>query len=325
MPNNNDFEYVEATEVGTNNLQIYQQDKATIDMQISTAKKWPRNLRKVVDNCVTIVGLDAEFAEDCTYTLKKGGKVIAGPSVYLARLIVQQMGNIRAENRVVGYSDTHVTVEATCFDLETNFAMRTQIKKSIIGSSGRYSEDMQVITGNAANAIALRNAIFAVVPQAVTKKVYDAAKKVMAGNLDDKDQLVFRRTKLINGFIDSYNLTEMEILRSVGKESVDHITPDDIIAWIGFEKSIKNGEMKVDEIFRPNTKAPTMAAKPRDKELDRLNMLINRATKTSDMTKIQPFIANYPEVSEFFDTKFKKIKEDELASKSASENKSEGQ
>jgi len=305
---NDDFELVEAVEVGTNNMQVYQQDKATIDMQISTAKRWPRNIKKVVDNCVAIISLDAEFADDCTYTLKKGGKVIAGPSVYLARLICQQMGNIRAENRVVGYSDTHVTVEATCFDLETNFAMRTQIKKSIVGSSGKYSEDMQVITGNAANAIALRNAIFAVVPQAITKKVYDAAKKAIAGDLSDSTKLMAKRTKLFEYLIGAYGITEMEILKSVGKATADHITPDDIVAIIGYDKSIKEGEMKVADIFRTDTLNVRFINKPKTPELDRLKALIANAKKVEDLTKLQSFVVNYPEVTEQFDKKFNELK-----------------
>jgi hypothetical protein len=316
-----DFELVEAVEVGTNNMQVYQQDKATIDMQIATARRWPRNLKKVVDTCVAIISLDAEFADDCTYTLKKGNKLIAGPSVYLARLVAQQMGNIRVENRVVGYSDTHVTVEATCFDLENNFAMRTQIKKSIIGSSGKYSEDMQVTTGNAANAVALRNAIFAVVPQAVTKKVYDAAKKSIAGDLSDAAKLLARRVKLFDGLIGTYGITEMEILKSVGKASVDHITPDDIVAIIGFDKAIKEGEQKVDEIFRPDKMF--VAHRNKQPEIERLELLIGQAKKLSDLTKIQSFIVSYPTMSDIFDKKYQELKQNEMANKPTSENPNE--
>lgn len=57
----NDFDILELTEIpnASNGLQVYQQDKALIDMQIATAKRYPRNLQKAIQNCITIVTMDS--------------------------------------------------------------------------------------------------------------------------------------------------------------------------------------------------------------------------------------------------------------------------
>jgi hypothetical protein len=305
----NDFELVETKEVGLNNLQIYQQDKAFIDIQIATAKQYPRNLKKAIENAITLVTMDIETAESCTYSLKKGGKLITGASINLAKILAQQMGNMRIENRVVGYDATHVTSEAVCFDLERNFAIRTQIKKSIVGNTGRYSEDMCTITGNAANAIALRNAIFAVVDRGVIKKVYNAAKEKITGNVSDENKLTARRNSIIEGFKQNYpslNITDEEIAAAVGKKSISHITADDLVVLIGFEKSMKEGEMTPESVFK-NQKHTTMPQKPEDKSSERILLLIEAAKDLKSLEKLKNDLST-TEARIKYDEKFKLLK-----------------
>src|SRR5687768_13694267 len=80
---------------------IYQQDKAAIDMQISTAKAYPRNIKRSTENAIAIVTIDAETAKTCTYSVPRGGKPITGPSVHLAKILAQVWGNLRIEAKVV--------------------------------------------------------------------------------------------------------------------------------------------------------------------------------------------------------------------------------
>ena len=285
-----DFEILDTEEVSMNNLQIYQQDKAMVDMQIATAKRYPRNLKKCIDNAITVVTLDAEIAASCTYSLNKGGKNITGPSVNLAKIILQQMGNVRAEQRVVGYDQTHVTCEAVVFDLERNYAIRTQIRRSIVGSKGRYSEDMATIVGNAGNSIALRNAVFAVFDASIIKKVYNAAKQKITGDVSDVNKLTAKRIAVFEGFKNSYpdfKLSDTEICFAVKKQSPEHITSDDIVTLIGFENSIKGGEMTLESIFRPSANS-VQIPKAEDKSEERLIKLINSAKDRKSLEKLKP-------------------------------------
>lgn len=229
---------------------IYQQDKAAIDVQISTAKAYPRNITRAVNNAIAIVTMDSETAKTCTYSVPRGGKAITGPSVHLAKILAQVWGNLRVEAKVVSIDAKQVTSESVCFDLENNLAIKAQVKRSIIGKAGRFNEDMITVTGNAANSIALRNAVLSVIPRSVVDKVYSAAKQRITGDLSDKTKLIAKRKQVFDALKDAYNLTEMEIFSAVGKAGLDHITADDLVVLIGIGTAIKDGDTTVEMAFR---------------------------------------------------------------------------
>lgn len=231
-------------------LVVFSQEKAMIDMQISTAKAFPRNLKRATENALAIVTMDKETAATCNYAVPRGGKQITGPSVHLARIIVQTWGNMRAEAKIVAVDKTHVTSEAMCFDLETNVAVKTQVKRSIVGKHGRFNEDMITVTGNAANAIAYRNAVFSVIPKAVVDKVYKAAIQTITGDISDKNKLIAKRKQVVDGIKDAFNVTEAEIIASIGKASIDHIGADELVTLIGFAQAIKDGDTTVESVFK---------------------------------------------------------------------------
>lgn len=229
---------------------VYQQDKAAIDMQISTAKAYPRNITRSTNNAIAVVTMDIETAKTCTYSVPRGGKAITGPSVHLAKILAQVWGNMRIDAKVVSVDQTHVTSESVCFDLETNLAIKTQVKRSIVGKSGRFNDDMITVTGNAANSIALRNAVLSVIPRAIVDKVYNAAKKTITGDVSDQTKLIAKRKKIFDAFRDMYSVSEVEVLKSIGKAHIDHVTADDIVVLVGIGNAIKDGDTTVDQAFR---------------------------------------------------------------------------
>jgi len=235
---------------------IFQQDKAMIDQQIATAHAFPRNIKRATDKSVAIVTMDKETAETCTYSVPRGGKAITGPSVYLAKIIAQQWGNMRVEAKVISVDNKQVTSHAVCWDLESNLAIKVEVKRSVIGKNGRFNDDMITVTGNAANSIALRNAVLAVVPKAVVDKVYKAAKEVITGDVSDENKLKAKRRQVVNGLKDTYNVTEAEVLSAVGKVSIDHLTSDDIVVLIGVGTAIKDGDTTVEYAFKKVKDAP---------------------------------------------------------------------
>ena len=77
----------EVTQLAISPGEAYQQDVAQIDSQVSTAKKYPRNLRKLTDNAIAIVTIDKDTAASCNYAVPRGGKSITGPTVHLAKIL----------------------------------------------------------------------------------------------------------------------------------------------------------------------------------------------------------------------------------------------
>lgn len=241
-----------------NIIQLDTIERANVDSQIATAKQYPRDLRRAINNSVAMATMDIPTAQSCGYALPRGGKPITGPSVHLAKLIVSNYGNIRAEAKVVQITDKQVISRGTCWDLENNVATAFEVRRSIVGRTGqRFSDDMITVTGNAANSIAYRNAVFSVIPRAITDKVYQAAQRCITGDLSDEDNIIARRKKCIDYFKDEFGITEQEVVMLCGKKTVNQIKANEIALLLGITQSLTDGDTTVDELMKPYRKEET--------------------------------------------------------------------
>lgn len=249
------LENYEVLPVEAQDVQIVQVDaveRANVDSQVATAKRYPRDIRRSIDNSVVMATMNQETAQSCSYALPRGGKPITGPSVHLAKIIVSNWGNMRTEAKVVQITDKQVISRGTCWDLETNVASAFEVRRSIICKNGqRFSDDMITVTGNAANSIAYRNAVFAVIPKAITDRVYYAAQKFITGDLSDSDKLLKVRTGVLNNFKNNYGITEEEVVKMCGKQTVNQIGADEISMLMGTIQALKDGDTTVDELMKP--------------------------------------------------------------------------
>lgn len=241
-----------------NIIQLDTIERANVDSQIATAKQYPRDLRRAINNSIAMATLDVPTAQSCGYALPRGGKPITGPSVHLAKLIVSNYGNIRAEAKVVQITGKQVISRGTCWDLENNVATAFEVRRSIVGRSGqRFSDDMITVTGNAANAIAYRNAVFSVIPKAITDKVYQAAQRTITGDLSDEDKIIARRKKCIDFFKDEFGISEQEVVMLCGKQTVNQIKANEIALLLGITQSLTDGDTTVDDLMKPYRKEET--------------------------------------------------------------------
>ena len=244
-------------------------ERANIDIQVSTAKQYPRSISRCANNAVALVTMDKDTAQSCGYALPRGGKPITGPSVHLAKIIAQQYGNLRAEAKVVEITDKQVVSRGTAWDLENNYAVSFEVRRSIIGRNGnRFSDDMITVTGNAANSIAYRNAIFGIVPKSITDKAYKAAQHLITGDLSDEEKLIKRRDGAIKHFIDTYGITEEEVIKLCGKHTVNQIQADEIALLLGFAQSLKDGDTTVEELMAPFRKGKAKTKGASSKSFD---------------------------------------------------------
>ena len=227
-------------------------EKANVDVQVSTAKQFPRNVTRAIQNSIVMATIDPETAQMMRYALPRGGKPITGPSVHLAKLIVSNWGNVRAEAKVVQITGSQVVSRGTCWDLENNVATAIEVRRNIKGKNGqRFSDDMITVVGNAANSIAFRNAVFSVIPKAVTDKVYRAAQECITGDLSDEAKLLQKRTNCLKFFNDEYGITEEEVIKLCGKQTVNQIKADEIALMLGIYQSLKDGDTTVEEVMEP--------------------------------------------------------------------------
>jgi hypothetical protein len=243
--------------------------RAEIDIQIATAHRFPRNIALVKREITDMATIDAETAEACYYSLKRGGKPIQGPSIRMAEIAQGSFGNLRVATRFLGETEDgkFIRVLGICHDLQKNVAVAQEVTRRITGRDGqRYNEDMIGTTIAAASSIALRNAIFRVVPRALINSAFEKCKKIVAG---DVQSLGERRRIVIDRLLKAYtDLTLERILARCEVKSIEEITTEHVVDLVGVGTAIKEGTTKVETEFpEPPTKvevaAPVTVAEPK--------------------------------------------------------------
>jgi hypothetical protein len=254
-------------------------NRAEVDIQISTAKKYPRDLKRVLNQIETLATLDTETAEDCFYALKRGqgndAKVIEGLSVRFAEIMANSWGNIRVATRIIGNDGKMITAQGVCHDLENNVATSVEVHRRITDRNGKtYSDDMVVVTGNAASAIAYRNAILKVIPKAITKKIVDNVKQVALGKALD---LETSRTNALANF-KKIGVSESQLLEYLEIGTIAELDKEHVFTLKGLWNAIKEGSTTVKETFVQKGVAKTDIDIAKEKIIDAID-------KMDDLTK----------------------------------------
>ena len=230
--------------------------RAELDVQISTAKAFPRNARRAMEYAAELATMDEATAQSCFYCLprkdKDGNKKeIKGGSIRLAEIVANAWGNLHASTRIVDNDGRSITTEGVAWDLESNVKISMQNKVSIWfgakdGKGGyQANADMQVVLTNASSAKSLRNAIFKVVPKALVDQVRDRA---IAFAVGDQKTVNAKVNELIDKLI-KQGIDKERILNYYGYKTIAEITPDDYKTLIGVGTAIKEGYIKPEEVF----------------------------------------------------------------------------
>lgn len=252
-------------------------NRSEVDMQIATAKAYPRDVKKSLDRIKAMAKADEETANGCFYHLSRGGDEINGVSVRMAEIIASCWGNLRVQSRIIGNDGRTITAQGVCHDLESNLAVSVEVKRKITGKNGQtFSEDMQVVTGNAACAIAFRNAVLKVVPKAITQGVINEVQEEAKKNID----LAKNRQQCVGYFV-SLGVAETQLCEFLGINTMEEITADMIMNLRGIATAIKEGTTTVQETFVKPADEKAAAAKAKEKAEDakkRAEAAINRST-----------------------------------------------
>ncbi len=245
-------EVIEKTD--TQNLSVLAElSRAEIDSKISTAKRYPRSLHEFKRKLMEMATLDEETAGTMFYKVPRDGKNVEGPSVRMAEAVTSCYGNIICGARIVGVDQEFVTAQGFCHDLENNVSNTHEIRRRIVNKyNKRYSLDMIQTTGNAAAAIAFREATFKVVPRSLFKREYEAAKLTSIGkNMPIADQ----RAGAIAQF-QKFGVNQATLLEFLERKGVEDIDIDDLITLRGLKTAIKDGETTIEEVFKKTEAAP---------------------------------------------------------------------
>lgn len=225
--------------------------KADLEVMYDNANKRPRSIPNFIEQAVFLATYSEEIAASCIFSLprkmknEKTGKYeqgyIKGKSVRLAEIILSVYKNIKVEVRNSTITAKSATAIATITDLENNTVTSDMGEANIHGTHN----DATKLATAAARSIALRNAIFRLIPGAFSDVIYNKAVEHAVGNqktFPDRRKSVFERiTKL--------GIPQIRILEFYNKEHIEDFTPELIEEIIGIGSAIKQGEIKIDKAF----------------------------------------------------------------------------
>lgn len=241
-----------------------------INQQIATAHKFPRSVRRFLDEAKQLVTLSEETADECIYALPRDGKTIEGPSARFAEIVAYSWGNARAGARVMDDAGDFVTAQGVFHDLEKNVAITYEVKRRITDKHGRrFKPDMIGVTANAACSIALRNAILKGVPKALWSTLYETARQIVMGTAET---LANRRAAAL-AYLQKFGATEDMVLALLQVQGIEDITLDHLVTLRGIATAIREGDTTVEQAFAAPGQAATSA------ETDALNEKLRGAAK----------------------------------------------
>lgn len=248
--------------------------RAEIDSMVATAKAYPRDMKRSIENAISLVTMDEETAQSCFYVLPRKGKdgtkiEIKGASIRLAEILFSQWGNIHVATRIVEVGERHITTAAVCWDLEQNNRVEMADRVSIWfgaknGSGGyRANDDMQVMLTKASCSKALRNAIFRVIPKALIDRVYAKAMEFAIG---DVKTITSKLNSVVNRLV-KLGINKDEMFEYFGHTNLNEFTSDDLASLMGIGVALKEGMLKPEEVFKEEKALDESAS-------DKLNDLI---------------------------------------------------
>ena len=233
--------------------------RAEIDIQIATAKRYPREVAKAQKAALAAATLSEWVADECIYHLRRSGKEIEGPSVRLAEILVSVWGNLHIACRVREEGEREVTAAAIAKDLEVNNSIGVEVSRRITSSDGkRYNDDMINVTKQAAIGIAFRNAVLKIIPKAFWGPVYQACNECVRNG---KQSIGQRRAKAFQYF-EARKIPIDAVLRWLGKPKPAEVDGNDLADLRGLINAVNDGEATLEEEFGIAVQKPMAAGMP---------------------------------------------------------------
>ena len=223
---------------------------ATIQAKVIMAKKFPRDPADCFERVKQACG-NLSLAEAAFYTYPRGGEVVHGPTIVLAKELAQIWGNIDHQVIELARREGETELQAVAWDMETNTssAVGFTVKHHLDTRNGRREltdqRDIRDLTTNIA-ARKIRGQILAVLPEALVRAAIDMcrdtlAKSISAG-LEDKRAALVARFK-------EFGVTERAILLKFDRKNLNAVDARQVATLSAIYRTVKAGEASASEIF----------------------------------------------------------------------------
>jgi hypothetical protein len=221
------------------------------------------------------------LGEDAYFGWGAGKGRVEGASIDLAMVMLQAYGNASVEADPI-----QETPEAWYFmhrfiDLETNTSSPRQFregKRSIV--EGKMDEERKnAVRFGRGQSKNIRNTIIHAMPKWLVDKAIEEAKKGVRGKIEKyiKDNSLAAAQAYVVGQLKRVGVTEAQILAKMGRDKVEGLDIDDIVALSGDHKSIESGAESAAALFE-SEKSPAAKLDLKDK----LKATVEASTKKPD-------------------------------------------
>ena len=228
-------------------------ERASVDMQITTAHRFPRSIARFNERAIMLATIDEEVAESCIYKRPVGKDKMTGKEVYaegmsvrMAEIVGASYGNLRVAARIIDQNERQVTAQGVAHDLESNYASTSEVIESTVDKYGKpFSERMRIIVAKSALAKARRDATFQVVPRAIAKPVEHACKELLFGN----QQSISKRRERVLSWLNKLNINIKRVWNALNVAGIDDVGLEELETLTGLKTAIQNNEVTLDEAF----------------------------------------------------------------------------
>lgn len=221
-----------------------------IQAALIIAQKFPRDElaaeQKIITACERI-GL----ASKALYAYPKGGQSITGPSIRLAETLARYWGNLKYGFRQIEQKDDESTVEAFCWDLETNtevtrtFSVKHRIKANNAIKRVTDPREIYELMANQAQR-RVRATILEIIPGHIVEKAEQKVKETI--KVGDKSMSMTDKIRLMVTAFAKLSVTK-ELLEKRLQHTVDLTTADEFVELQSIYNSMSSGETKRDQWF----------------------------------------------------------------------------
>jgi hypothetical protein len=246
----NEVQHVEALAVASD--VIGQMERASIDIQVSTAHAYPRSLKTFIEKATAMVKVDQETAESCIYRRPVGkdangdATYAEGESIRLAEIVGATYGNLRVGAIISEMNPRYVKAQGFAHDLESNFASKSEVVESTVKRNGQpYDERMRVVVAKAAMSKAMRDAIFRVVPKSLCKPLVKEAYLVISGS----QKPLAERRAAVDSWLKKLPIDSARVFAALKVAGTAEMTDAHLIDLTGIRTAMKDGEITLEEAF----------------------------------------------------------------------------
>lgn len=237
-----------------------EQTRATQEVQAALiiAKRFPRNEADAYDKIMKACKRPV-LAEQAIYKLPISGKIMEGPSIRLAEVLIQAWGNAEFGIREISRDNNRSNCEAFCWDKETNIMRKepfivehhieknetvNNVKRKIKKPVTDPVEIDRLIANRGGRK--LRNCILNIIPGDVVDAAVKACRQTMVKG--SGEPLSDRVRKAVAAF------SELAVSREMIEERLGHpvdiTTAEEVADLLSIYNSLINKQAKRGEFFR---------------------------------------------------------------------------